>query len=159
MTRYVCNFVPMYKTYIETKHKNVVTVSVHWKWDRLVTYWLILVSKYFEPLRSNGVHKNLANKFVQGRELKKEQSKSCPSCMRHSYLTWYMCLPNIMKLPKKVWELWAAQALGFRGDKYLTKKVVSFARDTPTVLNLCIYQILIKYFKPLRSYGVHRNLA
>ena len=22
MTRYVCNFVPMYKTYIETKHEN-----------------------------------------------------------------------------------------------------------------------------------------
>ena len=47
----------------------------------------------------------------------KEQSKSCPSCMRHSYLTWYMSLPYIINLPQTVWELWLAQDFCFRGDK------------------------------------------
>ena len=40
-----------------------------------------ILSKYFKPLGSYGVHKNLAKKFAQGRYLEKEQSKSCPSCM------------------------------------------------------------------------------
>ena len=44
MTRYVCNFVPMYKSYIETKHE-IVALSVHRKWDRLVIYLQALVAK------------------------------------------------------------------------------------------------------------------
>ena len=47
--------------------------------------------------------------------LEKEQSKSCPSCMWHFYMTWYMSLPNIFKLFQTVWELWPAQDFGFRG--------------------------------------------
>ena len=55
----------------------------------------------------------------------------------------------------------AAQAFGFREDKCVTKKVrvVSLACDMPTGLYICLYQILSKYFKPLRSYVVHKNLA
>ena len=46
-----------------------------------------------------------------------------------------------------------APAFGFRGDKYETKKVrvVSLACNMPTTPYLCLYQILTKYFKPLRS--------
>ena len=52
----------------------------------------------------------------------------------------------------------AAQAFGFR---YLTKKVsvVSLIQGMPTCPYLCLYQILSKYFKPFRSYDVHKNLA
>ena len=58
-------------------------------------------------------------------------------------------------------SIMAAQAFGFRGVKYLTKKVriVSLTRGMPTGPYLCFYQILSKYFKPLRSYEVHKNLA
>ena len=36
-------------------------------------------------------------------------------------------------------------------------RVVSLARDMPTGLYLCLYQTLSKYFKPLRSYEMHKN--
>ena len=32
-------------------------------------------------------------------------------------------------------------------------------RGVPTGSYLCLYQIFSKYFKPLRSYEVHKNLA
>ena len=38
-------------------------------------------------------------------------------------------------------------------------RVVSLASDKPTGPYLCRYQILSKYFKPLRSYEMHKNLA
>ena len=66
---------------------------------------------------------------------KKKLRKSCPSCMRHSYLTWLMSLPNINKLYHTVFELWSAQDSG-------EIKIVSLARDTPTTPCLCLYQIL-----------------
>ena len=55
----------------------------------------------------------------------------------------------------------AAQPFGFGDDKYVTKKVsvVSLTWDMPTGPYLCLYQILSKYFKPLRSYEVHENLT
>ena len=58
-----------------------------------------------------------------------------------------MSLTNIIELPRTVWELWPAQDFGFRGDKYIKKKVkvVSLARDTPTGPLLYPYQILSKY--------------
>ena len=58
-------------------------------------------------------------------------------------------------------ELLAAQYFGFRGDKYITKKVtvVSLAHDMPTDLYLCLYQILSKYFKPFSGYEVHKHFG
>ena len=55
------------------------------------------------------------------------------------------------KLSQIVRELWPAQDLGFRKDKYIKKKVriVSLAYDTSFGPYLCLYQILSKYFKPL----------
>ena len=126
------------------------------------------IPKYFKLayLRHNGVHKNWTKKLFRGRELKNEQSKGCPSYTRHSKLLLYMFLTYIIKLPQTLWELWAAQVLGFRGDKYVMKKarVVSLTRDKPTGPYLCIYQILSEYEGPSyftlsRSYGVHKNLA
>ena len=55
----------------------------------------------------------------------------------------------------------APKAFRFRGDKYIMQKVrvVSLAQNMPTSPYLCLYQILSKYFKPLRSGEVHKNLA
>ena len=45
-------------------------------------------------------------------------------------------------------------------DKYMNKvTAISFARETPSGPYLYLYQILSKYFKPLRSYGVHKQFA
>ena len=67
---------------------------------------------------------------------------------------------RFLKNPSKI-QFLVAQAFGFRGDKYLTKKVrvVSLIQDMPTGPYLCLYQILSKYFKPFRSYEVHKNLV
>ena len=92
---------------------------------------------------------------------KKGQSKSCPSCMGHSYLTWYMSLPYFIKLSQIVWELWPAQDFFFRGDNYIKKKVrvVSLAHDLPTAPPLYSYQILSNYLKQYGSYGLHKISA
>ena len=55
--------------------------------------------------------------------VKNQQSKSCPPCMLHTFLTWYMSLPKIIKLSQTVWEIWHAQDFGIRGDKYIMEKV------------------------------------
>ena len=39
------------------------------------------------------------------------------------------------------------------------KSVVSLIQGMPTGPYLCLKQILSKYFKPFRSYEVHKNLA
>ena len=48
----------------------------------------------------------------------------------------------------------------FSGHNYMINKVrvVSLTCDTPSVSYVCLYQISSKYFKPLRSYGVHKYL-
>ena len=95
---------------------------------------------YSKPLRSYAVHKM---EILSGRLEKKKLSTSCSFCMRHSYLTSYMSLSNIIKLSKTVWELRPAQYFGFRGDKNRTKKVrfVSLTRYTPTSPPLHPYHI------------------
>ena len=70
----------------------------------------------------------------------------------------WMFLSIIIKLSQTVWELWPAQDFGFCRYKYQMKKL-SHAGNTPTGPYLFLYQILSKYFKPLRSYSVHKNLA
>ena len=73
-----------------------------------------------------------------------------------------MFLPIIIKLSQRVWELWPAEDFGFRAHKFIMKKVrvVSLARDISIrLLSLSLFQPnIIKYFKPLRSYGMHENL-
>ena len=48
--------------------------------------------------------------------VKNQQSKSCLSCMLHTFLIWHMSLPKIIKLSQTVWEWWPAQDFGIRGD-------------------------------------------
>ena len=36
--------------------------------------------------------------------VKNQQSKSCPSCMLHTFLTQYVSLPKIIKLSQTVWD-------------------------------------------------------
>ena len=75
------------------------------------------------------------------------KKESCHSCMRHTYWS-ASSLPNIIKLSKKIWELWPAQDFGFRGDNYITKKVrvVSLAwlaywsssTFLPNIIKICL---------------------
>ena len=62
---------------------------------------------------------------------------------------------RFMKNPSKI-QILAAQAFDFR---FLTKNVsiVSLIQGMPTCPYLCLYQILSKYFKPFRSYEVHKK--
>ena len=64
---------------------------------------------------------------------------------------------RFMKNPSN-FQFWPHKLSCFR---YLTKKVsvVSLIQGMPTGPYLCLYQILSKYFKPFRSYEVHKNLA
>ena len=95
----------------------------------------------------------LRNSF-RGVNLKKEQWY-CPSCMWHSYLTWYMSPPNIIKLSQTVWELWPAQDFGFRGDKYVKQEL--FFLHAPLLLDL-IY-VPTKYYQIFsNSVGVMRKI-
>ena len=75
--------------------------------------------------------------------VKNQQSKSCPSCMLHTFLTWYMSQPKIIKFSQTVWELWPAQDFGIRGDNN-GESESTLEHAMPTGL----YQILSKYFKP-----------
>ena len=77
--------------------------------------------------------------------IKTQQSKSCPSCMLHTFLTWYMPLPKIIKLTQIVWE--PAQDFCNRGDNN-GESESTLKHDMPTNPYLCLYQILSKYFKP-----------
>ena len=56
-----------------------------------------------------------------GKITRNEHSKSSPSCMWHSYLTWYIFLPYIINLPQTVWELWSAQFFCFMRDNYISE--------------------------------------
>ena len=102
----------------------------------------------------------LRNWDFQRRLLEKEQCKSCPFCVRHSYLTWYMSLPYIIKLSETVWELWPANYFCFKKDNYITKKVrvVSLACHRHTGPPLHPYQILSNYLKQYGSYGLHNYI-
>ena len=72
-----------------------------------------------------------------------------------------MFLSNVIKLSQTAWVIYPAQEFGFSGNNYIMKKVgvICLARDNPSDPYLCLYQILSKYFKSLRSYKVHKNLA
>ena len=89
--------------------------------------------------------------------LEKEQSKSCPFCMWHFYMTWYMSLPNIFKLSQTVRALWPAQYFGFREHKCIMKTELSLACDTPTGTYLYLYQILSKIFLESHSGEITRR--
>ena len=79
--------------------------------------------------------------------VKNQQSKSCHSCMLHTFLTWYMSLPKIIKSSQTVWEIWPAQDFGIRRDNN-GESESTLEHDMPTGPYLCLYQILSKYFKP-----------
>ena len=73
-----------------------------------------------------------------------------------------MPLPNIIKICLWVSKLLCSQDFGFRGDNYITKKivrVVSLACDMPTGPHIHLYQILPYYLKEYGSYGLYKILA
>ena len=62
-----------------------------------------------------------------------------------------MSLRNIIKLSKTVWELWPAQDFGFRGDKYITKKVhVCFL--SYTLHAYCALSMSTKYYQNISNH-------
>ena len=76
-------------------------------------------------------------------------------------------LLDLMYVPTKYYqiisnsiEVMAYTKFLFQGE-YIKKKVsiFSFAHYIFSGPYLCLYQILSKYFKPLRSYRVNKNLA
>ena len=73
-----------------------------------------ILSNYFKPLSSYKVHMNLDKKFVHGRWLEKEQN-NCPSCMWHSYLTWYMPLSNTCNMKLLETRKWTIKTKSKKG--------------------------------------------
>ena len=66
--------------------------------------------------------------FVKVKELncmfiveKNQQSKSCPSCMLHTYLTWYMSLPKFI-ISYSMVDM-ACTRFRHQGDRYIMAKV------------------------------------
>ena len=93
---------------------------------------------------------------LQGRELQKEESESCLSCMGHASSSF---LPNIIKICLRVSKLWSAQDFDFRAGNYIMKKVsFSLACDIPTGPPLDFYKTS-KYVLGYQYYGVHKILA
>ena len=72
MTRYVCNFVPMYKTYIETKHENRdrLGLSVYRKWDYMTERSVFPVWRNSQKF----IHGSYASENDKGVNRMKEQS-------------------------------------------------------------------------------------
>ena len=58
-----------------------------------------------------------------------------------------------MKSSRTVWELGPVEDFGFRGHKNIMNKV------TRLLSLFLLPPNIIKIFKPLRSYGMHKNLA
>ena len=67
--------------------------------------------------------------------------------MLHTFLTWYMPLPKIIKLTQIVWEPAQDFCICNRGDNN-GESESTLEHDMPTNPYLCLYQILSKYFKP-----------
>ena len=74
--------------------------------------------------------------------VKNQQSKSCPSCMLHTFLTWYMSHQKLSSYLKQC---------GSDGlHKVLTSVEIIIEKVRvlmPTSPYLCLYQILSKHFK------------
>ena len=91
----------------------------------------------------------LRNSF-RGDNLKKEQIYYF-YCMWHSYLTWYIFLPNMIKLSQTILELWPEQDFGFKEDVYIKQKL-SFLH---AILLLDLINVPTKYYQIIsHSMGV-----
>ena len=69
----------------------------------------LMSSKYLKGYKSYWAYKLSPIKLFQGRWLKRPARESNHSCMRHTFLTWYTCLPNIIKISQRVSKLLSAQ--------------------------------------------------
>ena len=67
-------------------------------------------SKYLKGYKGYWANKVSPIKFIQGRKLKRPAPESNHSRTQHTILTWYTCLPNIIKISQKVSKLLSAQA-------------------------------------------------
>ena len=116
-----------------------------------------IFSKYFKPHSQE-----FGLEIHSGEVIRKPLCRCCLSCTRHTYWSWPIPLPNIIKICLRVSKLWRAQDFGFGGDNYKTKKkmrVVSLACDTPTGPPLHLYQILSHDLKQKGSYCLHKTSA
>ena len=99
-----------------------------------VFFFFFFFSKKIDKIKKSAQEFGLE---IRSGEITLKKKSYCFSCKWHSYLTWYMFLPNIIKLSQTVWELWPEQDFGFRGVKYIKQKL-SFLQ-APLLLDL-IYE-------------------
>ena len=123
-----------------------------WSWKRAIT--LIIIGRFYPKsnfFKTRKMTNALWAGFSKGQWKGKPRKTQCPRPW-HRYFKGQIYEKSVQN------SILAAQAFGFR---YLTKKVsvVSLIQGMPTCPYLCLYQILSKYFKPFRSYEVHKNLA
>ena len=88
-----------------------------------------------------------------------EESKSCLSCTRYPFWSFFMPLPNIIKIFQTIKKLWSAQEFGLEirsGERTRIRieQELSFLYMTL----ICPYQILSNYLKLYESYGLHKNI-
>ena len=146
----VQDFVFREDNYITKKKVRVLSCMWH-------AWVLLFISTKYYNIISMSMGVMACTRFLlQGRQLHKKES--CLSCTRYAYWSSSSSLQNIIKLSQTVWELWPAQAFGFRGDNYITKtvRVVTLARNIPTGPLLHFYQTLSKYVFGYQSYGLHK---
>ena len=83
-------------------------------------------TKYYKKKKKSN-HYEVVNctRILLGNSFKGEEEKNKATVVLLAYdtPTWPMFLPNIIKLPQTLWELFPTQDFGFRGDNYKTKKV------------------------------------
>ena len=76
-------------------------------WPYIYVYQIS--AKYLKGTKSYWVHTLSTLKFIKGRSLIWNVRETTHSCTRHTVLTIYTCLPNIIKISRRVWKLLSAQ--------------------------------------------------
>ena len=105
-----------------------------------------IISKYFKfvslHINKNSQDKGICCLLIR---VKLSQSKICPSCMRHSYLIYYVP-SKCCQVNSNRWELWPAQDIGFTGDKYIMEKGLLHATH-----RLVLIYVSFKYYQNIEN--------
>ena len=126
---------------------------------------LIIPTKYYQNI-SKGIkvmeHTRISTNFYFRGDNYITKKLSCLSCMQQTYCSSSSSLPNTIKLPRTVWELWPAQDFDFRGDNNIMKivRVISFLCKTCLLVRLLIptkyYQNMSKGIKVMECTRMRR---
>ena len=113
-----------------------VVLSCMWHTYQYLSMSLQNIIKIFQTMKKLWHAQEFGLEICLGEVTRRRPKQQLSFLHASSYLTWYMFLPIIIKLSQTVWELWPAEDFGFRGHKYIMKKVrvVSLAYIMPTFL-------------------------